>query len=62
MGEDFIYYKVSTNQGKSGAPLIVYFRQGVFKIIGIHLGHFKRHGKETNYALRINEKVIKKLE
>lgn len=36
-GGRIIEYKVSTDSGKSGAPLIVYNKQGKFKIIGIHL-------------------------
>lgn len=54
--ENFIDYKVDTEPGKSGAPLITYCRQGIFKIIGIHLGYSK--SGNVNFALRISDSIL----
>jgi len=59
MDENFIDYQVSTDCGKSGAPLISYSKHGLFKIIGIHLASIAK--KDTNFALRINQQVIRKI-
>jgi V8-like Glu-specific endopeptidase len=59
VNEYIIKYKIPTDAGKSGAPLLIYSEHGKYKIIGIHTGGYNK--KKINFALRINEPIIIKI-
>ena len=61
MHKEQLHYKISTNDGQSGAPVMKQYGDGFYQVIGIHTAGSTNHNVGVKFDHDVKLWILKKL-